>query len=299
MQIKSHFQFSKQQRNGIFLLLLLITIFQCAYFFTEANLANDSLEKEMALNSQDLYVFETEIEALKKIRTEASKPKIYPFNPNFITDFKGYSLGMTTKEIDRLLYYRKQSKWINSVKEFQKVTKVSDSLLAILSPNFKFPEWVTNPKKFNNSYSKTKNKNSTPKSFEEKIDLNTATAFQLKKVNGIGDKLSQRIIKYRNKQKGFHNTIELQEVYGLSSEVIIKIKNQFSIKSPRVINKINLNLSTRDELVTIRYIDYDIAFNIIEERTLRGGYKSIEDLKKVKDFPLNKFEIIKLYLQLD
>jgi hypothetical protein len=27
--------------------------------------------------------------------------KVYPFNPNFITDFKGYKLGMSVQEIDR------------------------------------------------------------------------------------------------------------------------------------------------------------------------------------------------------
>jgi hypothetical protein len=53
---------------------------------------------------------------------------LYPFNPNFITDFKGYKLGMSVQEID-LLEYRKGNKYVNSPKEFQAVTQVSDSLL--------------------------------------------------------------------------------------------------------------------------------------------------------------------------
>ncbi|WAC03328.1 helix-hairpin-helix domain-containing protein [Lacinutrix neustonica] len=52
-------------------------------------------------------------------------------------------------------------------------------------------------------------------------------------------------------------------------------------------------------MVTIQYIDYEIAHNIIEQRTLRAGYKSIDDLVKVKGFPVNKFEIIRLYLTLN
>jgi len=52
-------------------------------------------------------------------------------------------------------------------------------------------------------------------------------------------------------------------------------------------------------LVTIRHIDYEIAYNIIEARTLREGFKSFEELKKVKDFPVNKIEIIKLSLTLN
>jgi DNA uptake protein ComE-like DNA-binding protein len=51
--------------------------------------------------------------------------------------------------------------------------------------------------------------------------------------------------------------------------------------------------------VTIKYIDYEIAYNIIEARTLRDGFNSLDDLMKVKDFPVKKIEIIKLYLTLN
>ena len=39
--------------------------------------------------------------------------------------------------------------------------------------------------------------------------------------------------------------------------------------------------------------------NIIEERTLREGFESFEELTKIEDFPIKKLEIIKLYLTLD
>ena len=37
---------------------------------------------------------------------------------------------MSVQEIDRLLAFRKENKYVNSAKEFQEVTKVSDSLLS-------------------------------------------------------------------------------------------------------------------------------------------------------------------------
>ena len=116
---------------------------------------------------------------------------------------------------------------------------------------------------------------------------------------GVGEKLSERIIKYRSKfNGGFISDIQLSEVYGLSPEVIERIKNDFTVKTPRVIKTFNLNSATRDELVTIQYIDYEIAHHIIEERTLREGFKSLDDLLKVEDFPIKKIDIIKLYLYL-
>lgn len=60
------------------------------------------------------------------------QPKtIYPFNPNFISDQRGYFLGLSPQEIDLLHAYRKQGKWINSLREFQKVTGVDSTWLKV------------------------------------------------------------------------------------------------------------------------------------------------------------------------
>lgn len=290
--MKSHFKFSKSQRNGILLLLLIIVALQCVYFFVDLN------PKKVNVNQAELTRFQQEVDSLKLAFAEANQPKLYPFNPNYITDYKGYSLGMSNEEIDRLLTFRKSNQWINSAKQFQQVTKVSDSLLNTISPYFKFPDWVNNPKPrsnfetYSNSYS--------PKTFAQKLDLNKATAQQLQKVNGVGEKLSERIIKFRNKfSGGFIADIQLQDVYGLSPEVIERITNEFTVKTPRAIQKINLNTATKEQLVTIQHIDYEVAHYILEQRTLRERFDSLDDLTKVKNFPVHKIEIIKLYLTLD
>lgn len=289
--MKSHFSFSKKQRNGVFLLLLIIVFLQGVYFIADFN------SEEYIADKEELNNFQTEIDSLRLVEIEKRKPKIYPFNPNFITDYKGYTLGMTSEEIDRLLKFRSQDKWVNSAEDFQQVTKVSDSLLSKISPYFKFPEWVTNPTPkpnySNQSYS------NQPKTYEQKQDLNTASASQLQKVFGIGEAYSKRIVAYRVKYSGFIADVQLQEVYGLSPEVIERILEQFTVKTPRQIEKINLNTATIDQLVTIQYIDYEIAHHIIEQRTLREGFKSLDELLKVKSFPINKIDIIKLYLKLN
>lgn len=294
MTLKSHFKFSNSQRNGIFLLAILIVVFQCIYVFV------DFSSEEAPEDNVGLEKVRQQVDSLKRVKAEIEKPKVYPFNPNYITDFRGYTLGMSVDEIDRLLEFRAKNQWINSAKQFQEVTKISDSLLAVLEPSFSFPAWISNTKpSIDNS------KNTDPnafklKSFEQKMDLNTATAQDLQKVNGIGPKLSENIIKYRNKFKGgFISEIQLQDIYGLSPEVIERIKNDFAVKTPRIIEKINLNTATREQLVTIQHIDYEIAHYIIEQRTLRDSFKSFDELLRVKNFPIQKFEIIKLYLTLN
>ena len=289
--LKSHFVFSQKQRNGIFLLIILILVFQCFYVFVSFS------SEDISVDSKEIQLFQNEIDSLKLVEIEKSKPKIYPFNPNFITDYKGYTLGMTSEEINRLLKFRAQDQWINSAKQFQQVTNVSDSVFNKISPYFKFPDWVTNPKpkqQYTKSY-----KTTSPKSEAEKIDLNTATSIQLQKVYGIGEAFAERIIKYRTKQNGFVSIVELDEIYGLKPETITELKKSFSLKTPKKINRLDINLATKAELVTIRFIDYEIAHNIIEYRTLHEGFKSLDELTKVKDFPVKKIEIIKLYLHLN
>ncbi|MDT0559579.1 helix-hairpin-helix domain-containing protein [Ichthyenterobacterium sp. W332] len=288
-QLKSHSKFSHKQRIGILLLVTLIILVQILYYVL--NQSSPKVNEDVKV----LELYQSEVDSLKQVAVENNKPKIYPFNPNFITDYKGYTLGMSNIEIDRLLSFRAKDQWINSAKQFQQVTKVSDSLLNSISIYFKFPEWVTNPKP-QNSYNNTFN--NLPKTYGQKIDLNIATSEQLKRVNGIGEKLSERIINYRKKLGGFVSNIQLQEVYGLSPEVIERINNAFIVKTPKKITIINLNTATTEELVRIPNIDYEIAHYIIEQRTLREGFKSLDELTKVKDFPIQKIEIIKLYLQL-
>ena len=292
--MKSHFKLSRQQRSGIFLFLVLVILMEVVVLLILPKLKSNEADP-FEIDPETLSAFKNEMDSLKTAERLAREPKIYPFNPNFITDHRGYTLGMSNEEIDRLLAYRKQDKWINSAKEFQQVTKVSDSLLNEISPYFKFPDWVNNPKPTTTNFKFSEKQ----KPSVEKLDLNQATQNQLEKVYGIGPALSKRIVDKRKQLGGFAAMIELSEVYGLNDEVIENLSDHFEVKTPRAVQQINLNTASRDELVTIKYIDYEVAHRIIEARTLRNGFQSLDDLAKVKGFPVNKIGIIKLYLLLE
>lgn len=289
-KLKSHFRYNKRQRNGIFFLLFLIVLFQGIYFFTDFS-STDTTN----VSSDEIALFQQQIDSLKLIEIERRKPKIYPFNPSFITDYKGYRLGMSTEEIDRLLVHRKNGKYINSAKQFQQVTKVSDSLLAVLSPNFKFPDWITTKKKYPKRKYAT---NITPKSFTgEKQDLNTATAEQLQQVNGIGEKLSKRIVKFRGTLNGFLSDSQINEVYGLKPEVVDRILERFTVLSKPIIKKVNVNTATFKEVLHLPYIDYELTKKIFQYRDEVAELQSIEELKNIEGFPLELFDKIVVYLE--
>ncbi len=240
-----------------------------------------------------------QIDVLKKKALQEDSIKVYPFNPNFITDYKGYTLGMSVKEIDRLHSFRKQNKFANSAEEFQKVTLISDSLLDAISPYFKFPEWTKNSEQ---SALVSKQGNSSPSKrlseFFAIKDLNKVTAEDLKVVNGIGQTLSARIVKFRDRLGGFLVEEQLYDVYGLEADVAESTLQRFKLLSKPEVPKIDMNKATVAELAKLVYLRYSVAQKIVLYREANGRITSFEELQDIEGFPSDKINRLALYLSL-
>lgn len=281
---KSHFEFTKQERSGIFYLLLFIITLQLGYY-AYSNLSPKDAEERFVVNTEE----QAKIDILKKESLAKENYSVFPFNPNFISDYKGYTLGMSVQEIDRLHVFREKNRFVDSGEEFQEVTKVSDSLLNKLQPLFKFPEWKKKMKKIN-TYSKVK-------TFAVK-DINSCTEEELQSISGIGEVLSKRIVKFRNTLGGFLIDAQLYDVYGLKPEVAGKVLVQFKVIKIPLIKKININRATASELSKLVYIQKRVSFELINYRIRNDSITSFDELVNVKNFPFEKIDKIKLYLKL-
>ena len=124
---------NRQQTRGVLFLLLLIIALQFAF---------RNLSFNRTFTPTETTILQREMDSLRTFVSLPKKDTIYLFNPNFITDYKGFKLGLTPEQIDRLQAFRAQNKYVNSAEEFQQVTGVPDSLLHKIAPSFKFPEWV-------------------------------------------------------------------------------------------------------------------------------------------------------------
>ncbi|MFT4575599.1 MAG: DNA uptake protein ComE-like DNA-binding protein [Polaribacter sp.] len=286
--VKPHFWYNKSQRNGVLFLLLLIVLLQILSSFV------DFSNNEKPLPDTQVQRLQSQIDSLKKIEIEKRKPKTYPFNPSYITDYKGAQLGMSIEEIDRLLVFRKQNKFINSASQFQKVTKISDSLLDAISPYFKFPDWIVHQNKTKNS-ARINSKQTVIRISTS--NLNTATIQDLQSINGVNVFLAQRIIKYRKRIKGFTFKSQLLEVWKLEKETASDIFSVFSIKEKPVIEKMNVNTASFKEVLSIPYINYDLCKKIFQFKDEVAELQSIEELKNIEGFPEDKFDRIVLYLE--
>jgi DNA uptake protein ComE-like DNA-binding protein len=281
--IKSHFRYNARQRNGILFLVFLIIAIQVAYF-----LVDFSSGKPLRLTNKEIDSLQEKIDSLKALKAKPFKYVIRPFNPSFLTGYKAYTLGLNTTEIDKLLAFRKKGKYINSATQFQKVTGISDSLLKILKPLFKFPDWLVKQQK--------EAKERRRKALIIK-NINTATAQDLVFIKGVGIKTANRIINYRNQLKGFSFESQLYEVYYLDSVVAKRVLKQFKIFKKPTIDKLNVNTATFKEVLHLPYIDYALTKKIFDYRDEVAEIQNLEELKKIKGFPIEKFDRIALYLK--
>lgn len=289
--IKDYFNFSKDQQKGILSLFFIIVVLQLVYCFADfSSVSKVNPEKQKWLS------LESKIDSMEN-RLGKEVSGIYPFNPNFITDYKGYKLGMSVEEIDRLHDFRKDNKYVNSAKEFQAVTGVSDSLLAVISPYFKFSDWVKNkPTSKIVAFSNTKSEYFSKKEKLVVKDINLATEEDLIKVYGIGEAISMRILKFKESLGGFVSMDQMKDVWGLSPEVVQGLNAGFKVGTLSNIRKIDINNASIKELAQFPYFKYNLAREIVIYRSMNGDIKNAADLTKIKGMPIENATIIALYL---
>ena len=291
MKKEPHYFFQKftaSQRKGLLLLFSLIIVLQLGCHFWPTAQAKVTSEEE-----KEWLAFQSKLDSLKE-NQPIYQQKIYPYNPNFITDYKGYKYGMTVAQLERLFAFRKQNKYVNSAKEFQEVTKVSDSLLKEMAVYFKFPDWVNKKRDYPSSY--------IPFSKKEKEvivvkDINHATAEDLIKIRGIGEAISARILKERDKFGAFASMEQMQFIWGLSPEVIDYLNQYFKVVDVSQVKKININTASSKELAAFPFFNYTISREILIYRSMNGGIMNVEDLTKIKGISIEKVSIIALYLE--
>lgn len=270
--------FTKKQRLSVLVLLGIIIVLQAMIYATRylqpANRAELIIDPDL----------QKEIDSLKQKALKKYEPRL--FNPNYINYERGFRLGMSPEEVDRLLEFRTQDKYVNSAAEFQKITGISDSLLHAMSPYFKFPEWTQSSNRVE----------SREKPVLKKVDLNKATYNDLVALKGIGDYFANAVLNEREKLGGFVSVEQLQYIKGLRPEAVTLLKQSTFIKNKPAIVKININTASREELIQIPYITSYIAREIVVLRSKEDRPLRKEDLEKISSLPLDKLKIIELYL---
>lgn len=112
------------------------------------------------------------------------------------------------------------------------------------------------------------------------IDINTANPENLKRVRGIGEVLSKRIVNYREALGGFYDKNQINEVYGINDSMFNIIKNQIVINNLKL-RKVNFNEASFEELKRHPYISDLLANQIISFREKVKPFESEQDVRKL------------------
>ncbi|HHP7242057.1 MAG TPA: helix-hairpin-helix domain-containing protein [Cyclobacteriaceae bacterium] len=214
--------------------------------------------------------------------------KKFRFDPNTVSKDELIRLGFKAFVIERLVKYRDAGGNFSTREDLKKIYGISHELIEL--------HWDSI--NISSEYSSTYKPDTTKFNAENTMpDLNFATTDKLKKIKGIGDSFSNRIVKYRDMLGGYHSFDQLKEVYNLQEELIERIKLRFKLESPEL-KLIKINVDSLKLLSKHPYISWSMARSVVNYRKLHGPFTMKEELLNIKIIDDSTLHKLKPYLDL-
>lgn len=275
-------KFSRREKRGSWLLLLIVlALFILPKFFKQQA---DPLH--VSLTEEEIEV-RAEFERKKKDKQAKSKfqysekksnyQRPLPtesFDPDTMSIGSWQKLGLSERQSEVLISYR------NRIGGFYHINQLYE---AYVLDSTRVNEWqpflVFNKKK----------------PIEQKLEINSASREEFMEIKGIGEKLSERIITFRDKLGGFVSVDQISEVYGLPAETFEKIKPKLKVDVSKV-TKLNVNELDVKSLAQHPYISYNLAKLIVNYRDQHGPYEKSEDLLNSKGIEPQDVKKIEAYI---
>lgn len=127
------------------------------------------------------------------------------------------------------------------------------------------------------------------------LDINSASVDEWKNLRGIGDVLSERIVKYREALGGFYSIDQLKEVYGLSTETFAMIQENLKCNGSVLI--LDVDAMEFKALLKHPYLDYD-QVRMLKNAMSKHRHISKEILESLEFFDEEAIKRILPYLDL-
>lgn len=133
----------------------------------------------------------------------------------------------------------------------------------------------------------------------ELINLNEADSAMLEALPGIGEHLSARIIKYRDRLGGFHEVAQLKEVYGLQDTVLKILASRVFVPLNGSLTKLDVNKCSYADFRHHPYMGHAFAKSLVAFRKTHGEIKTIEDLYQLVAVKKEEIERMKPYFSFE
>jgi competence ComEA-like helix-hairpin-helix protein len=283
--------FTAGQRRGIVLLILIIfavIIFRVGVrkeFFFAGKPPVDSAAIRYADRLQAI------IDSAGKVSRKKVPRKIHvqeynfaKFDPNTVDSSTLIGFGLSAKVVQNLLNYRHKGGEFKTISDVNKLYTVTDRIYRKMVPYIDIKKTVNVP-------------DSVVVDFDPivYININSAIQTELLLLNGVGEILSERIIKYRDLLGGFYNITQLKEVYGLKNQTINNIKESIIIDKS-LISTIDINKADFKTLASHPYISGHKAKSILKFRNIKNRIDTLPQLVDYKILSTDEYNRLKYYL---
>ena len=269
--------FSKHQRFVIAGMIFIYIIIQCVNMDfrldNEVQISQEPFEYEYAMDLLDQPAsLHYQNQKTRKVRNSEIQDTNWHILKMERHDWK--LLGFKIYVHDNIQKFIQAGGQIKNANDLTRIYGIDSSLVQQYAGRFIFPSPSNEPSR--------------------KINVNTADTIELRRLYGIGPKLSKRIYKYRSNLGGFHNKEQLLEVYGISREVLDNNKEIIECEGP--LKKMNINTISQDSLRRHYYFDWKLSSHIINYRQLHGPFKEVALIKEIKTVDDSIFKKIMPYL---
>jgi len=277
--------FTRKERIGIVMLVMLIGISTgIPYFFSSVSVPDKATidafnaQKAQLEKSKKTEILQSygENHAQKTAYHNAYIDRsvtLFTFDPNTLNDEGWKKLGLNNRTVHTIRNYVAHGGRFRKSTDLQKVYGLKQEDYDRLLPYIQIAATEGEKKPFP---SKPKYVKVPPSA----IDINEADTSAFIALPGIGSKLANRIINFRDRLGGFYSVEQIAETYGLPDSTFQLIKPRLECASV-TIRKININTADAGTLKLHPYIRWNIANAIVQYRQQHGAFRSPEELQQI------------------
>jgi DNA uptake protein ComE-like DNA-binding protein len=137
------------------------------------------------------------------------------------------------------------------------------------------------------------------KSIQMTVEVNAADSILFELLPGIGEKLSSRIVRYRERLGGFVSLDQLKEVYGVNDTLFQQIQKHLELKPGRDLEKLSINRADYKELRKHPYISHVVAKILLAYRRTHEKINNADELLAINGLDKKEMEKLLPYLAFD
>lgn len=305
---KDFFYFSKGQRIGIVVLILLIA-FAIALYFILPHLCTQKTSEDISFLNEVNHFKRSLVskDSLKKLEWEekynynfprktdykdkkADTYSLFSFDPNKVDSAHFVMLGLKPFIASNILKFRQKGGVFRTKASFAKVYGITPEKYNELEPYIVIPE-VADTRKDSIKLANEKYANL-------RVELNSADTTELMQIKGIGRFYAKAIVRFRQQTGGFVSVNQLHDLYGMTEPIFQKISS-FCTVNQLLVQKMKVNIATVEKLKSHPYLNFYQAKAIYELRRKKGKLHNIQELRNIDELTPESLTKIEPYLSFE